>query len=60
MFIPRHQIFAIALPAATVAGGRKNTQIYIIKTGQKDVQQKMQYPRLVLGEEHCCLWISFK
>jgi hypothetical protein len=36
---------AVILPAATVAGGLKNAQIYRVyyQTGQKDVQRQVAY-----------------
>jgi hypothetical protein len=33
---------AVISPAASVIGGRKTAQIYIIKSGQKDVHREVQ------------------
>jgi hypothetical protein len=43
---------AVILPAATVAGGRKNALIYIIKRAKKMCSGKMHSEDVVLGEEH--------
>jgi hypothetical protein len=43
---------AAILPAATVVGGRKNTQIYIIKRAKNMCSGKCNSQDLVLGEEH--------
>jgi hypothetical protein len=43
---------AVILPAATVVGGCKNTQIYIIKRAKKMYIGKCNSQDLVLGKEH--------
>jgi hypothetical protein len=43
---------AVILPAATVVGGWKNTQIYIIKRAKKMCSGKCNSQELLLGEEH--------
>jgi hypothetical protein len=43
---------AVILPAATVAGGRKNAQIYIINQAKKMCSGKCYSQDLVLGKEH--------
>jgi hypothetical protein len=43
---------AVILPAATVGGGRKNKQIYIIKQAKKRCSGKCNSQDLVSGEEH--------
>jgi hypothetical protein len=42
----------VILPAATVAGGRKNAQIHIIKRAKKLCRGKCNSQDLVSGEEH--------
>jgi hypothetical protein len=51
---------AVILPAATVIGGRKNTQIYIIKRAKKMCSGKCNSQDWVLGEEHTALRRKFK
>jgi hypothetical protein len=51
---------AVIHPAATVVGGRKNTQIYIIKQAKKMCSRKCHSQDLFLGEEHTAWRHKFK
>jgi hypothetical protein len=42
----------VILPPATVAGGRKNTQVYVIKRAKKMCSRKCNSQDLVFGEKH--------
>jgi hypothetical protein len=51
---------AVILSAASVVGGRKNTQIYIIKRAKKMCSGKCNSQDLVLVEEHTVSSRKFK
>jgi hypothetical protein len=51
---------AVILPAATVVGGQKNTQICIIKRAKKMCSGKCHSQDLVLGEERTGWWRKLK
>jgi hypothetical protein len=51
---------AVILPAATVVGGRKNTQIFSIKRAKNICSGKCNSQDLVLGEEHATWPRKFK